>query len=161
MKINKDYRVLRRKWRSKKYEAAKRGLCFSLKFSEYLLLLDMAGLTETDIGSSKDKYCLGRYLDRGGYSLNNCRFITNKQNQEEAAFFSRMFNKPRGGGLVKDYLLKLDHHNSRGYVSTPWGLFKSLRLAEMHPLADCNHKTISKRIKRGVKDFRYIPYEYI
>lgn len=159
--LHKDFKNLRKKWRTKRQRAIRAGLNFTLKFSEYILLMEIAGISENDIGLGKDKYCLGRYLDRGGYSLLNCRFITNEQNQKESVTYSRMFNKNRGGGDVKSYKAGMCHYKSKGIISTPWGLFRSLREAANHPLAECNKSNIVKRINKPVKNYFYIPYNYL
>jgi hypothetical protein len=159
--VHKDFRVARKKWRSVRQRALGLGLSFTLKFSEYLLLMDIAGITDSNIGLGKGKYCLGRYLDRGGYSLKNCRFITNEDNQKESVIYSRLFNKNKGGGQVKYYKSNMSHYKSKGVISTPWGLFKSLSEAANHPLAECNKSSIAKRINKRMTNYFYIPYNYI
>lgn len=57
---------------------------FKLSFDQYIQLAVDAGLTSPNqIGHGSDSYCMGRLGDRGDYELGNCRFITQKQNQQE------------------------------------------------------------------------------
>jgi hypothetical protein len=71
----------------KKYTQSKRrnskrdrGIEFYLTEEDIVNLLDEAGITIWDVGLGKGAYCLGRYGDKGDYTLGNCRFITHQQN---------------------------------------------------------------------------------
>lgn len=56
----------------------------SLTFYTYIQLAVEAGISSPlQIGRSQNSYQLGRYGDKGGYSLTNCRFITKKENLDE------------------------------------------------------------------------------
>jgi hypothetical protein len=62
-----------------------RGIVSELTFMDYMFLASEAGLLHpSQVGIRSHQYQLGRYGDRGGYSLNNCRFITCRENRKEA-----------------------------------------------------------------------------
>ena len=68
-----------KKANSKKY----RGIEFHLTEADIATLLDEAGITIWDVGQGKGAYCLGRYGDKGPYTMGNCRFITHRENGRE------------------------------------------------------------------------------
>ena len=74
----------------KKYLSYKRGDCkrkgreLHLSESDIQQLLDDAGITIDQIGNKRGCYVLGRYNDEGEYTMGNCRFITQAQNNAEA-----------------------------------------------------------------------------
>lgn len=74
---------LRTRWINKKYNAKKEGLECKLTYDEYCILVKEAGLVSSQLGFTGDKYVLGRYNDEGDYTLENCRFITQKENSDE------------------------------------------------------------------------------
>lgn len=145
---------LRRKWRSKKYDAEKRGIGFFLTFEDYSSLLHSAGLSVEDIGATVGKYCLGRIGDEGDYTPTNCRFITVSENQREGVLSKREHGLSLGGGS-HDSVKGNQHYSSRGYVVTPWGTFETIRQAAAHAAATCNHQNIHKKIKNNISGFYY------
>ena len=57
---------------------------FTLSFEDYLYKAYETKLIDpSQIGNKKDQYQLGRYKDKGGYTKNNCRFITKLENIKE------------------------------------------------------------------------------
>lgn len=71
-------------WQRLKYHASTRDLECNLSFEEYLTLAKNAGLYDPAlIGRSKGDYQLGRYGDKGNYTINNCRFILKEINRKE------------------------------------------------------------------------------
>lgn len=89
---------LKRKFANKKYNAKKEGLNCLLSFEEFCELLIEAGLKSSDIGfHSEHKIVLARYGDEGDYTIDNCRFISQKENmleqkQSEAQLLARRKN---------------------------------------------------------------------
>lgn len=72
------------KWHTLQYHCKQNGKVNELTFYDYVHLALQAGIRDTKmIGRDIDSYQLGRYGDTGGYTLNNCRFITKKQNLDE------------------------------------------------------------------------------
>jgi len=59
----------------------------SLSIRDILDLLDEAKITMDDVGVGK--YVLGRHLDMGDYTKDNCRFITSSENGRERGRVSR------------------------------------------------------------------------
>lgn len=57
----------------------------NLTFEQYLHKLVEKNLTPRDVGNKTDQYNLSRFDDRGGYTKDNCRFITRKMNLLEQA----------------------------------------------------------------------------
>jgi len=55
-----------------------------LSEEDILTLLDEAGITIWDIGIHADDYCLARNNDLGDYVMGNVRFITQRENYNEA-----------------------------------------------------------------------------
>lgn len=144
----------RRKWRQKRYTAELRGLQVLLTFDQYCELMQRAGITVDDIGQKADQYCLARYNDEGDYSIDNCRFITIAENNQEAARTKRDHALSMGGGSYES-VKGNNHHKSRGYVVTPWGTFETLREAADHPGATCNYQKISQKIRQGKEGYFY------
>lgn len=73
-----------RKYKKQAKGARDRGIEHDLTFKQFMRLAQRAGLTSPeDIGKSPSSYQLGRVGDKGGYTLGNCRFITQRQNLEE------------------------------------------------------------------------------
>ena len=100
---------LRRRWINKKYNAKKEGLECKLTYDEYCTLVKEAGLVSSQLGFTGEKYVLGRYNDEGDYTLENCRFITQKENNDEKQ--ERIF-KAKG----KEYIpLTYEKHRKRQY----------------------------------------------
>lgn len=54
-----------------------------ITFQDYLDLIVQSGLRPAKIGKRKGQFHLARYNDIGAYSLNNCRFIPQEENQRE------------------------------------------------------------------------------
>lgn len=74
---------LKKRYINKKYAAKYVNIEFDLTFNEYCELVSNAGLKSSNLGYNGDNYVLARYNDTGGYSKNNCRFITQKENMKE------------------------------------------------------------------------------
>ena len=74
-------RRLRVKIKNKRANAAKEGIPFCLSRSDVVALLTLAGIS-CDDWNPKGHH-LARYGDKGGYSLDNCRFIPCSQNYKE------------------------------------------------------------------------------
>lgn len=74
---------LYRKYLNKKVNAKKEGIAFDLTFDEFCGLVVDAGLTSSQLGFSGNNFVLARYHDRGGYTVHNCRFITQLENSHE------------------------------------------------------------------------------
>lgn len=144
----------RRKWRSKKQCAKRRGIDFNLTYEDYMLLLEKAGITYLDVGLGSDAYCLARYNDEGDYSVNNCRFITNRENNKEAETTKRLHGLPLGGGSYPSCKGSA-HYKDRGLINTPWGVFETIRDAANHPSATCSAATVHRRIIKNVFGYFY------
>jgi len=80
--LNDDGRLFA-KWKMKCCNAEKEGLHCNLTFHEFCLLVKDANLVSSQLGFSGDMYVLARYEDKGDYTFNNCRFITQKENSDE------------------------------------------------------------------------------
>lgn len=75
---------LKSKYRNKKVNAKKENLICNLTFYEFCELMKNANIKSSDLGfNSSKKYVLARYNDTGNYDLDNCRFITQKENVNE------------------------------------------------------------------------------
>jgi hypothetical protein len=73
-----------REYCQRKRSKEKEGLPkFLLTESEFIGLMNDAGVTIRDFGRGVDDYCLGRYGDTGPYEIGNCRVITVRENAEE------------------------------------------------------------------------------
>lgn len=78
-----DIHSWRRKWNDHKQNTKKKGDVSVLTFEDYINLALNAGIGLDQIGQRPEQYCLGRYKDVGIYDTENCRFITQTQNQVE------------------------------------------------------------------------------
>ena len=68
----------------KRSHCRRKGHCkFLLSESDVKQLLDEAGITIYDLGRQAHEYHLGRYGDTGDYTMDNCRFITQRENVTE------------------------------------------------------------------------------
>lgn len=74
---------LKQRWVNKKCNAKKEGIECKLTYDEYCALVKKAGLVSSQLGFTGENYVLGRYNDIGNYTINNCRFITQKENCDE------------------------------------------------------------------------------
>lgn len=69
------------KWHVLGCHAKQQGKECLLSFYEYIDLVVEAGITSpSQIGRRNEQYNLSRFMDAGGYSIGNCRFITKKEN---------------------------------------------------------------------------------
>ena len=82
LELDDDGKLIQR-WRNKCTNAKKEGIECKLTFDEYCTLVKEAGLVSSQLGFTGEKYVLGRYNDEGDYTLENCRFITQKENSDE------------------------------------------------------------------------------
>lgn len=82
LELDDDGKLIRH-WRNKCVNAKKEGLECKLTFDEYCQLVKKAGLKSSQLGFTGDGYVLGRYNDEGDYTIENCRFITQKENNDE------------------------------------------------------------------------------
>lgn len=82
LKLDDDGKLIQR-WRDKCVNALQEGLKCELTFEEYCVLVDKAGLVSSQLGFTGEKYVLARYNDRGNYTFDNCRFITQSENSQE------------------------------------------------------------------------------
>lgn len=82
LELDDDGKLMQR-WRNKRVNAKKEGIECKLSFDEYCTLVKEAGLVSSQLGFTGEKYVLGRYNDEGDYTLENCRFITQKENNDE------------------------------------------------------------------------------
>ena len=72
------------KYTQKKANSKSQNIPFFLNFFEYIKLVKQAGIkSPNQIGLKRDQFQLARYNDIGPYSLGNCRFITQLENQKE------------------------------------------------------------------------------
>ena len=55
----------------------------TITFDEYLTMIQEAGLRPNMVGLRRGQYHLARFNDSGAYSVSNCRFIPQEQNQKE------------------------------------------------------------------------------
>lgn len=79
-----DARKWVRKWRNLKARTNHTGTEMTLSLKCYVLKAKAAKIVSPDqIGRKPHLYQLGRYGDSGGYTKNNCRFITMRQNLRE------------------------------------------------------------------------------
>ena len=82
--LNEETRAIWFYWMKKRKRARVKGQTFTLSATEMVQLFTDAGITANDIGKKAHQYQLGRHGDTGGYEMGNCRFITMKENMEEA-----------------------------------------------------------------------------
>ena len=79
-----DDNKLYSKWLNKRNNAKQEGLTCELTYEEFCILAHKAGIKSSQIGFHSDaKYVLSRFNDIGNYTIDNCRFITQRQNWEE------------------------------------------------------------------------------
>ena len=76
----------RKRWKTNGKRTDREGnpITFHLKTKDIRFLLEEAGIEYTDVGVGADKYCLARDNDLGSYTIGNCRFITNRENNRDA-----------------------------------------------------------------------------
>src|ERR1700676_5335576 len=75
----------RKKYRTHKSNAKRRGIKFELSFEEWVSIL-VGALGEKwylKYGRKKLQYCVSRIGDRGSYIIGNVRVVTNTQNHSE------------------------------------------------------------------------------
>ena len=84
---------LKRKWINKCVNAKKEGLECELTYEEFCLLVSQANLVSSQLGFTGEGYVLARYNDSGNYTLENCRFITQKENSDEKN--ARLYHKTK------------------------------------------------------------------
>ena len=84
--LNEETKAIWSYWKKKKTAAEHVGLPFLLSGAEMSQLFTEAGITAADIGTGSQQYCLGRYGDSGGYEMDNCRFITARENHQEKSW---------------------------------------------------------------------------
>lgn len=89
LEVNDDNK-LKQRWANKRVNANAEGIPFDLSYAEYVQLVADAGLKSSQLGFTGDGYVLARYNDSGGYSINNCRFITQKENISERKITDKM-----------------------------------------------------------------------
>lgn len=75
---------LRQKFRNKRVNARQEGIPFELSFEDLVSLMKRAGVCSSDWGFDAGKnYVLARHNDSGSYRIDNCRFITQRENMRE------------------------------------------------------------------------------
>lgn len=73
------------KYKRHVYQAVARGLNSELSFENYLAKAVQAGISSPEqIGTKTGQFVMGRVGDVGNYTQESCRFITTKQNHQEA-----------------------------------------------------------------------------
>ena len=79
-----DVKAWNKKYRSSKENALLKKREYTLSFEDYTTKVAEAGITSpSQIGRTLNQYQLGRLGDDGGYTIDNCRFITMAQNKLE------------------------------------------------------------------------------
>jgi hypothetical protein len=68
---------------TKRQDCKRKGRELHLSKQDIQQLLDEAGITIEQVGNKRGCYVLGRYNDAGEYTMGNCRFITQGQNNSE------------------------------------------------------------------------------
>ena len=82
-RLNDDDKLYK-KFLNKKISARNMGIELTLTLSDILHLLDEAFIISSYWGfSGGHNWVLARYRDTGNYEVNNCRFITQKENASE------------------------------------------------------------------------------
>lgn len=72
------------KWSRHHHAAIERGMGSQLTFEQYMDKVQQADLDMPEqIGRSNEQFQLARVGDEGDYRVDNCRFITAKENQQE------------------------------------------------------------------------------
>src|SRR5215831_15469175 len=72
----------RRTYDLHKGSAKQRGIPFDLTYEEWLSIWTASGRM-AERGSGLNQYCMARFNDEGGYSIDNVRIITNAENSAE------------------------------------------------------------------------------
>lgn len=152
--VDKLDQLTREKWRSKKDFSKERNRDFALTYEQYKSLLSDAGITANDIGIGEDDYCLARHKDLGGYTIGNCRFITNKENRLEQIESGKLLELREGHGSYESCKGQ-KHYKAKGLVCTPWGVFETIRKAANHCDAFLSKAAIGKRVIGSDPDFYY------
>ena len=80
--INDDGKLEQRFW-NKQVNAKKEGLRCLLTYEEFCDLVRNAGLVSSQLGFGGDNYVLARINDDGDYTYDNCRFISQRWNENE------------------------------------------------------------------------------
>ena len=115
---------LYQKYLNKRVNAKKENIDFDLSFEEYKTLMVQGGYKSSDLGFTGKNIVLARYEDKGGYTIDNCRFITHLENMRErktsdkvreaSSYNITKYNKSRKGKkFTKEQLEK--YHNSEYY----------------------------------------------
>ena len=115
---------LYQKYTNKRVNAKKENIEFNLSFEEYKFLMMKGGYKSSDLGFTGKNIVLARYKDKGGYTIDNCRFITHLENMRErktsdkvreaSSYNITKYNKSRKGKkFTKEQLEK--YHNSTYY----------------------------------------------
>lgn len=115
---------LYQKYLNKGINAKKENIDFDLSFEEYKTLMVQGGYKSSDLGFTGKNIVLARYEDKGGYTIDNCRFITHLENIKErkitdkarasSSYNMTKYNKSRKGKkFTKEQLEK--YHNSEYY----------------------------------------------
>lgn len=79
-------------YRQKRSNAKRKHIPFSLTLDDYCELVERAGIKSSNLGrqpSGTGGYDLARWYDVGGYSFDNCRFITHAANLKERRMTKR------------------------------------------------------------------------
>jgi len=77
---------LRQRFKNKKVNAKKEKLRCELSYKEYCYLLKVSGYKSSELGFKGENHknvVLARYEDKGNYTFENCRFITQEENNDE------------------------------------------------------------------------------
>ena len=128
------------KYHTKKNDARKKGIKFSLTFEEYLKLLHKAGIEFTEEVSHKS-YHLARHMDNWGYSFLNCRFISCKSNMAERDEHFPPWNR---GPITENSV------NTWKIADKVYRFKKeSKRVRDFKTHSESAYQSISKRIKNG------------
>ena len=86
--VDDDGKVYTR-YSNKRVNAGHEGVLFELTFEEFCILISKAGLVSSQLGYKGQMYVLARYGDKGSYTFDNCRFITQKENSDEKVITDR------------------------------------------------------------------------
>lgn len=106
------------KYKCKKYNAKDLGITFTLSLQEYLELASKANLISPEqIGRTNSSYQLARYKDLGGYTKDNCRFITQLDNIKER---NEHFNISEVAKIKSRERVKNGTHNLIGLSKKRW-----------------------------------------
>lgn len=80
--VNDDGK-LKQRYINKRTNAKQENIEFNLTYEQFIQLVVDADLKSSQLGFTGENYVLARYNDCGGYTLGNCRFITQKENSDE------------------------------------------------------------------------------